>query len=111
VNRLDVMVEHDPITAEYAPGTVELVTQHDGSVLRLRKIAAHYDPSDRIAAMTYLQERAAAGEVVTGLLYVDPEGEDLHDYLNTVEKPLNELQTADLVPGSAALQKLNESLR
>jgi len=111
VNRLDVMVEHEPITADYAPGTVELVTQHDGSVLRLRKIAAHYDPSDRIAAMNYLQERAAAGEIVTGLLYVDPEGQDLHDYLNTVDKPLNELGTADLVPGNAALAKLNESLR
>jgi 2-oxoglutarate ferredoxin oxidoreductase subunit beta len=111
VNRLDVMEDREPITADYAPGAVELVTQHDGSVLRLRKIAAHYDPSDKLAAMTYLQERAAAGEVVTGLLYVDPQGQDLHDYLNTVEKPLNELQTADLVPGSAALAKLNESLR
>jgi 2-oxoglutarate/2-oxoacid ferredoxin oxidoreductase subunit beta len=111
VNRLDVMVDHEPITADYAPGTVELVTQHDGSILRLRKIAAHYDPSDRIAAMNYLQERAAAGEIVTGLLYVDPQGQDLHDYLNTVDKPLNELGTADLVPGNAALAKLNESLR
>ncbi len=87
------------------------MTQHDGSVLRLRKLAPHYDPNDRIAAMTYLQERAAAGEIVTGLLYVDPQGQDLHDYLNTIEKPLNELGTADLVPGAAALQKLNESLR
>ena len=111
VNRLDVMVEHEPIVADYAPGTVELVTQHDGSVLRLRKTAAHYDPSDRIAAMNYLQERSAAGEIVTGLLYVDPQGQDLHDYLNTVDKPLNELQTADLVPSNADLQKLNASLR
>jgi 2-oxoglutarate ferredoxin oxidoreductase subunit beta len=111
VNRLDVMVEHEPIVADYAPGTVELVTQHDGSVLRLRKLAPHYDPSDRIAAMTYLQERAAAGEIVTGLLYVDPQGQDLHDYLNTVARPLNELDTADLVPGAAALDKLNDSLR
>ncbi len=61
--------------------------------------------------MTYLQERAAAGEIVTGLLYVDPQGQDLHDYLNTVSTPLNQLGTKDLVPGNAALQKLNESLR
>jgi 2-oxoglutarate ferredoxin oxidoreductase subunit beta len=111
VNKLDMMVDHEAIVADYAPGTVEMVTQHDGSVLRLRKTSPHYDPSDRIQAMNYLQERAAAGEIVTGLLYVDPEGTDLHDYLNTVDKPLNELQTADLVPGSEALKKLNESLR
>ena len=73
VNRLDVMVEHKPITADYAPGTVRAVTQHDGSVLRLRKLADDYDPSDRIRAMSYLQERQAEGEIVTGLLYVDPD--------------------------------------
>ena len=36
--------------------------------------------------MNYLQERHAAGEIVTGLLYVDPQAEDLHDHLNTVER-------------------------
>jgi 2-oxoglutarate/2-oxoacid ferredoxin oxidoreductase subunit beta len=61
--------------------------------------------------MTYFQERQAAGEVVTGLLYVEPKAEDLHDYFNTVETPLNALGEAELCPGSAALQKLNASLR
>src|SRR6202043_1796194 len=37
VNALDMMVPRTEITADYAPGTVEMVTQHDGSVLRLRK--------------------------------------------------------------------------
>ena len=87
------------------------MTQHDGSVLRLRKLHADYDPHDRIAAMTYLQQRHAAGEIVTGLLYVDPEAHDLHDHLDTVDKPLNALGDAELVPGNAALQKLNASLR
>jgi 2-oxoglutarate ferredoxin oxidoreductase subunit beta len=111
VNRLDVIEGREEITADYAPGTVEMVTQHDGSMLRLRKLAPDYDANDRIAALTYLGQRHAAGEVVTGLLYVDPEPQDLHAYSNTVETPLNALDTADLVPGAAALQKLNASLR
>ncbi len=111
VNRLDVMTHHEPIEADYAPGTVEIVTQHDGSVLRLRKLAAHYDPSDRLQAMSYIQQRQAAGEVVTGLLYVDPEAADLHDGLNTVDAPFNRLTDAELVPGAAALAKFNASLR
>jgi 2-oxoglutarate ferredoxin oxidoreductase subunit beta len=111
VNRLDVMLDHQPIAADYAPGTMELVTQHDGTTLHLRKLAAHYDPSDRIHALTYLQERHAAGEVVTGLLFVDPEARDLHDYLNTVDKPFNQFDDDELVPGAAALEKLNASLR
>jgi 2-oxoglutarate ferredoxin oxidoreductase subunit beta len=111
VNRLDVIEPRQTITIEHEPGTVELVTQHDGSVLRLRKVAAHYDPSDRSHALSYLQERNAEGEVVTGLLYVEPEAEEMHDYLGTVETPLNRLGDADLVPGSAALDALNASLR
>jgi len=111
VNRLDMIVGRDEITADYAPGTVEPVTQHDGSVLVLRKLATDYDPHDRIAAMTYLQERQAAGEIVTGLLYVEKESRDLHDYLNTVETPLNALGDAELCPGSKALDKFNASHR
>ncbi len=111
VNRLDFITGRDEITVDYAPGTMELVTQHDGSVLRLRKLHADYDPHDRISAMSYLLERDAAGEVVTGLLYVDPEPKDLHDHLHTVETPLNALDDAALVPGAAALEKFNASLR
>ncbi|MBM3538905.1 MAG: 2-oxoacid:ferredoxin oxidoreductase subunit beta [Alphaproteobacteria bacterium] len=111
VNRLDVMTPRAEITADYAPGALETVIQHDGSAVRLRKIAADYDPHNRIAAMTYLQERASAGEVVTGLLYVDSDPSDLHDSLNTVGEPLNVLGEAELCPGPAALEKLNASLR
>jgi 2-oxoglutarate ferredoxin oxidoreductase subunit beta len=111
VNRLDFITSRDEITVDYAPGTVETVTQHDGSVLRLRKVHAEYDPHDRISAMSYLLERDAAGEVVTGLLYVEPTPKDLHDHLNTVETPLNALDDKALVPGAAALEKFNASLR
>ncbi len=111
VNRLDVMTGRAPITADYAPGEVEAVTQHDGSVLRLRKVAPDYDVHNRIAAMNYLQERQAAGEVVTGLLYLEPESQDLHGYLNTVEKPFNELDESELIPGAEALERFNQSLR
>ncbi len=111
VNHLDFITGRDEITADHAPGTIETVTQHDGSVLRLRKLHADYDPHDRIAAVTYLQQREAVGEVVTGLLYVDPTPTDLHGHLDTVETPLNALDDRALVPGAAALEKLNASLR
>jgi len=111
VNRLDVLTGRDPITVDYAPGTVQVVEQHDGTKLALRKIDAGYDAHDRLAAMSFLQRHAAKGQIVTGLLYIDPEAEDLHSHLNTVEAPLNTLQAKDLCPGSAALDKINASLR
>jgi 2-oxoglutarate/2-oxoacid ferredoxin oxidoreductase subunit beta len=87
------------------------VQQHDGSILRLRKLGEEYDPSDKIAAMKRVQESLASGEVVTGLLYVDPTPKDLHHHLNTVEAPLNTLNTPDLCPGPSALDRINAGLR
>jgi 2-oxoglutarate/2-oxoacid ferredoxin oxidoreductase subunit beta len=111
VNRLDFIEGREEITADYAPGAIVEVVQHDGSVIKLRKLAADYDPTDRINVMNYLQQRAAAGEVVTGLLYIDPQAEDLHKHLNTVETPLNQLGTRELCPGAVALERINASLR
>src|ERR1700684_3085811 len=51
VNRLDVITGRDPITVDYAPGTVQVVEQHDGTKLALRKLDADYDPHDRLGAV------------------------------------------------------------
>ena len=111
VNRIDFFHQREEITTEYAPGSVQEVVQHDGSILRLRKLHSDYDAHNRIMAMNYLQEHHALGEVVTGLLYVDPDPEDLHVFLSTTPRPLNSLSSGDLCPGGAALDKINASLR
>ena len=111
VNRLDVIPERETITTEYAPGALAEVQLHDGSWLRLRKLEADYDANDRASAMSFLHERAARGEIVTGLLYVDPEPEDHHAALGTVAKPLNQLSDADLIPSVSALDKINAGFR
>jgi 2-oxoglutarate ferredoxin oxidoreductase subunit beta len=111
VNRLDVITVHGEITADYPPGSVREVRQHDGSLLRLRKLAEDYDSSSRIPAMSYVQSRYAHGEIVTGLLYVEENATDLHESLGTVATPLNRLGEKELCPGSAALEKFNASLR
>ena len=111
VNRLDFITGRATITVDYAPGSVELVEQHDGSTLALRKLDSEYDVHDRLAAMTFIQHHAAKGQIVTGLLYVERESEDLHGHLNTAEPPLNTLGEKELCPGSGALEKINTSLR
>jgi len=111
VNRLDFISGRAPIEINYEPGTVQIVEQHDGSRLALRKINADYDVNDRTAALGFLQKHAAKGQIVTGLLYVEPDASDLHTHLATVDRPLNQLGEQDLCPGSAALDKINASLR
>jgi 2-oxoglutarate ferredoxin oxidoreductase subunit beta len=111
VNRLDIIQSRAPLVARYEPGALIEIGQHDGSVLSLRKIDADYDPTDRVAAMSFLHQRQAVGEIVTGLLYVDPEAEDLHDALNTIERPLNALSNRELTPPASALEKINAAFR
>jgi 2-oxoglutarate ferredoxin oxidoreductase subunit beta len=111
VNRLDFMPARAPIETDYPEGSVREVRLHDGSTVRLAKLDASYDPSDKVGAMSYLESRRARGEVVTGLLYVDETSDDMHAALATVPVPLNTLGDAELVPGNAALGGVNASLR
>ena len=60
--------------------------------------------------MTYLQDHAA-GEIVTGLLYVDPDPTICTAISRRSTTPLNALGEEELCPGSAALEKINASLR
>jgi len=111
VTRIDFISPGQEIRASYAPGELIEVANHDGSLLRLRKLDARHDPTDRHAALDHMQRKAAHGELLTGLLYVDALATDLHVALNTVAAPLNTLGPDTLCPGSAALARINASLR
>lgn len=111
VSRIDFITAREEITAVAAPGEVVDVRQHDGTLLRLRSLHPEYDPTDRHAAMAYMQTHQLRGEVLTGLLYVDPLATDLHTALNTVLQPLNALEARELCPGAAVLDRINASLR
>jgi len=111
VNRLDFWPTRDAISVSYEEGGVIDVPQHDGSVLKLRKLHADYDPGDKINAQAMIASANVKGEVLTGLLYVAPDSEDLHAHLNTVATPFNKLGEKELCPGSATLEKINATLR
>ncbi|MGO9546479.1 MAG: 2-oxoacid:ferredoxin oxidoreductase subunit beta [Rhodomicrobium sp.] len=111
VNTLDFMTERTPISVDYDPGTVHAVQLHNDSTIKLRKLAPGYDPEDRLAAMTYLRNHTAAGEIVTGLLFIDKDAHDLHSHHGITQTPLNALGEAELCPGEATLAEINASLR
>ena len=111
VNRLDFITGRAPITVAYEPGTVEVVEQHDGSKLVLKKVAADYDAHDRLGAMSFLQRHAAMGQVVTGLLYVDPRARGPAPPFQHRRGAAQRALRQELCPGSAALDKINAGLR
>ena len=111
VNRLDFWPSREAINVEYNEGDAIEVPQHDGSIIRLRKTHPDYDPTDRVQALEYVAHHAAKGEVVSGLLYLDTNSEDLHAHLNTVETPFNKLGEKELCPGAGMMEKINAALR
>jgi 2-oxoglutarate ferredoxin oxidoreductase subunit beta len=112
VNRLDFWPTREAIAATYAEGEViEVPAGAEGSILKLRKLAADYDPTDKINATTHIARAAEKGEVLTGLLFVHPHAEDLHAHLNTVDTAFNTLGEKDLCPGAGMLEKINAALR
>ncbi len=99
------------ITTEYEPGGVRNVMLHDGGWVRLRKVAEDYDPTDRDRAYAYIRERQREGEIVTGLLHISADSQDVHDQNNTVPTALTKVPYDRLCPGSAALEKLQARFR
>ncbi|MCU0342083.1 MAG: 2-oxoacid:ferredoxin oxidoreductase subunit beta [Spirosomaceae bacterium] len=103
--------EKEEITVEYEQGKSVGVALHDGSVVHLQKLADGWDPRDRQAAMHRLQQAKAEGEILTGLVYVNPDSKELHEVINSVKQPLNSLTERELCPGNSALQLINEDFR
>ena len=105
-------VERMPeITASYEAGETTDVQMHDGAIIRFRKVADGFDPSDRDRAYAYISERVRKGEIVTGLLHANEEALEMHDLSGTVEGPLVDLPFEDLCPGSDVLDALQEGFR
>ena len=107
----DFVPPSETITTEYEAGTLLNVMLHDGSWVRLRKLTEDYDATDRDRAYAHVREHQRAGEVVTGLLYLSPDSQDMHDQMDTVTQPLVELPYEQLGPGNAELQKLQGRFR
>ena len=108
---VDFVPEMQEISVEYGKGTQKQVKMHDGSVIQLHKLAEEWDPLNRQSAMNAVLNAKAKNEILTGLLYVNPDAHDLHNMIQTSDRPLNTLTKAELCPGSEMLKEINAGLR
>src|ERR1044072_444183 len=63
----------EEIAVDYAPGSAQEVTMHDGSKLILKKLEEDYDATDKINAVKRPHETAGPGEFAPGLFYIQPD--------------------------------------
>jgi 2-oxoglutarate ferredoxin oxidoreductase subunit beta len=101
----------DDISVDYDPGTTKEVKMHDGSKLYLKKVAADYDPTDRLNALRMIHETARRGEFATGILYIESDKDDFLTLLNVVDQPLATLPLERVRPGREALEEIMDSLK
>ncbi len=100
----------EQIDVDYAEGESVDVSLHDGSRLTLRKLHEGYSPTDKIGAMKMLTDATQQRELLTGLVFIDEEGDDFVSQLNTVDRPLATLTQEETQPGPEVLQEIMESL-
>ncbi|WP_020530476.1 2-oxoacid:ferredoxin oxidoreductase subunit beta [Flexithrix dorotheae] len=108
---LDFIPKKEEIKVDYEEGIQVKVAMHDGSYLSLHKLARDWNPLDWVSANEALIKARDRGEILTGLLYINPKSNPLHDTLKSSDKPLNTLKEKDLCPGSKKLEEINSSLR
>ena len=84
---------------------------HDGSIVRLQSVDESYDPENRETALGALERSKSTDKILTGLLYVDPSAEELHELMGTNDKALNSLKESALCRGNDALQTINGGFR
>jgi len=101
----------EEIDVDYDPGTTVEVSMHDGSRLRLRKLEEDYDPTDRIKAITRLNEAHDKGEALTGVFYINTKAPTFIDLLNMTDEPLATLPDSVVRPGREVLEQVMEELR
>ncbi|MBT8078463.1 MAG: 2-oxoacid:ferredoxin oxidoreductase subunit beta, partial [Gammaproteobacteria bacterium] len=107
----DFIPPAEEIRAAYNEGEAMPVELHDGSKIVFRKVDHDYDPTSRAAAFRYLRDSVNAGEIITGLLYIDEESGDMHDLSGSVEQPLCNIPYEELNPGPDALARVMDRYR
>ena len=101
---------YEQIEVDYEPGTVKEVEMHDGSKVLLKKLEEDYDTTNAVNALDRLHRAVEGGEMLTGMIYLQPEKKTFIELLNVVDEPLGTLPLSKTRPGRDALEKIMREL-
>jgi 2-oxoglutarate ferredoxin oxidoreductase subunit beta len=111
LHELDFVPFFEDIAVDIPEGEAMDVQMHDGSHLRIRKLHRDYDPTNRLAALSVLEEAEAKHEVLTGVLYVNTSKPTFLELLNMDEEPVATMPESRVRPSKAVLDEVMEELR
>jgi 2-oxoglutarate ferredoxin oxidoreductase subunit beta len=107
LHELSFVPPAEDIIVDYEEGETIEVDMHDGSHIILRKLDIDYDPTDRAGILCMLEEANRKQELVTGLVYINPDQPTLFDFHNLVDEPLNRLGEDRLRPKPETIAEVN----
>jgi 2-oxoglutarate ferredoxin oxidoreductase subunit beta len=110
LHQIGFVQAYEQIEIEYEAGTTKEVTLHDGSRIVLKKLEEDYDPSDAVNALQRLHRANTSGQMLTGLVYLQPDKKSFIDLLNIVDEPLNTLPLERTRPPKEALDAIMQQL-
>ena len=108
---VDFVPMRQEISTDYETGSSHEITLHDGSVIHLHKSDEKLDIHQRQSALNRIADFKSKGKILTGLLFMDPDSQDLHKSIDSNNTPLRDLNETDLCPGSKVLKNINQSLQ
>ncbi len=97
--------------AEIPPGEVREVPFPDGSRVRFRGLGRDYDPTNREGAMKAIHESHQTGEILTGILYLNPAKPAFGETLGVIDGSLTNLPLERVRPSREALEEIMASLQ
>ena len=108
---LDFVPSFSDIEINMDEGETRYVELHDGSRLLIHKLEKDYNPTDRLHALEVLHEATRRSEVLTGILYVDPQRPNFTESLELGADPLATLPAERTRPGRDILEQIIEEYR
>ncbi|MBN8536441.1 MAG: 2-oxoacid:ferredoxin oxidoreductase subunit beta [Deltaproteobacteria bacterium] len=107
LQELGLVQPMEEIKVDYREGSTQRVQMPDGSELILKKLGANeHSVSDKINALKLLQESANAGQILTGLFYINESSPSLNEELNLVSEGLFELNESQLKPSKTQFEEI-----
>jgi 2-oxoglutarate ferredoxin oxidoreductase subunit beta len=99
------------IEVEQKAGQPTRVQLHDGSWITLKALHhQEHDVTNKVSAFKLLEESQAAGEFLTGLIYVDAKRKDFVTLQELTDTPLCLLPENELRPSAEVLKKIMETI-
>ncbi|MCL5269037.1 MAG: 2-oxoacid:ferredoxin oxidoreductase subunit beta [bacterium] len=106
LHEIGFIPESEQTVITYEPGEVKTIELTDGSRVSLKKLGRDYDPTDKAAALSLLDEARRNQLFLTGMIYHNTEYPTIDEDLELIDQPLATLPESVTRPSAEVLRRI-----